>query len=443
MAKRLFLAPLGCAKNQIDGELMLGYARAAGYELADQPDDADVLVVNTCAFIEEAREESIGKILEMAEVKARAEGRRLVVTGCLAERYGEQLASEIPEVDAFVGTGALDRVVDAAESRGGAIFKAAKHYLPSALMERVVSGNDGSAYLKVSEGCDHECSFCVIPDIRGKHQSRTIDDIVTEAERLVERGVLEVNLVAQDLSAYGKDQMLDQGLAALLYRLGRVDGLARIRCHYLYPNTLSDAALDAINDVDTVCPYIDLPLQHADAAVLVAMRRARGPQQLLRLIERIRARVEDPVLRTTLIVGFPGETDAAFENLRRFVEEVGFDHISVFKYSREEGSAAATLDHQVPEHVAEHRRDVLLSIQERISAARLQRFVGRVEPLLLCGYDSDAGCYGRTRGQAPEIDGLTFLGTDVEAGPGSLIDVRITGCDAYDLYARPLGQTQS
>lgn len=439
MAKRLFLAPLGCAKNQVDGELMLGYARGAGYELVDEADDADVIVVNTCAFIQEAREESIDKILEMAGVKAQAKGRRLVVTGCLAERYGEQLAAEIPEVDAFVGTGALDRVVEAAEARGGAIFKAAKHYLPSALMDRVVSGNDGSAYLKVSEGCDHECSFCVIPDIRGRHRSRPIDDIVAEAERLVERGVLEVNLVAQDLSAYGKDLMLDQGLAALLYRLGRVGGLARIRCHYLYPNTLSDAALDAINDVDTVCRYIDLPLQHADAAVLVAMRRARGPEQLLRLIERIREHVQDPVLRTTLIVGFPGETDAAFENLRRFVEDVGFDHISVFKYSREEGSAAAALDNQVPGHVAEHRRDVLLSIQERISASRLQRFVGRVEPLLVCGHDDDAGCYGRTRGQAPEIDGLTFLGTQVKATPGSLIDVRITGCDAYDLYGDPLG----
>lgn len=438
MAKRLFLAPLGCAKNQVDGELMLGYARAAGYELVDEADGADVIVVNTCAFIQEAREESIDKILEMAAVKARVQGGRLVVSGCLAERYGEQLAAELPEIDAFVGTGALNRVVDAATVGGGAIFRAAKHYLPSALMQRVVSGNDGGAYLKVSEGCDHECSFCVIPDIRGRHHSRPIDDIVAEAEQLVERGIREVNLVAQDLSAYGKDLMLDQGLAVLLHRLGRVDGLARIRCHYLYPNTLSDAALDAINGIDTVCSYIDIPLQHADAAVLMAMRRARGSQQLLRLIKRIRERVEDPVIRTTFIVGFPGETDAAFENLRGFVEEVGFDHISVFKYSREDGSGAAELGGQVPDHVAEHRRDVLLAVQEPISASRAQRFVGRVEPLLVCGHDGDAGCYGRTRGQAPEIDGVTFLGADVDVAPGSLIDVRITGCDAYDLYARPL-----
>jgi ribosomal protein S12 methylthiotransferase len=441
MSKKIFLARLGCAKNQIDGELMLGQAVAGGHSIVDDPSDADVLVVNTCAFIEDARVESIDTILELARTKAEREGRRLVVTGCMAERFGEQLRVEIPEIDSMVGTGALSSFTEAMDAGNGRLFKGEKHYLPSAMMDRVVTETDGSAYIKVSEGCDHECSFCVIPDIRGRHESRSVDDIAAEAERLVAAGIVEVNLVAQDMSAYGKDIDVKDGLAKLLYRLGRVDGLQRVRCYYLYPNTLTDSALDAINDVDNVAQYIDLPLQHADADVLRRMRRAKDADQLRRILDRVRERVSDPVIRTSFIVGFPGESESAFATLCRFLEDVRFDRIAVFKYSPEDGSPAAELDGHVPEAVAEERRDILLDIQEPIAAERLGRFVGRSERMLVCGHDDESGWYGRTAGQGPDIDGLTYLGDD---GPpaamarwslGTMADIVVTGADAYDLFA--------
>ena len=438
--KKIFLAPLGCPKNQIDGELMLGRAVAAGHEIVTDADDADVLVVNTCAFIEQAREESIDTILALAERKAEREGRRLVVTGCLAERYGAELAGEMPEIDALVGTGALDRINDAiAGSAPGPapMYRGEKHYLPAASMERIVTDGDGSAYVKVSEGCDHECSFCVIPAIRGKHESRPIEDVAREVEGLATRGIVEVNLIDQDLSAYGGDLGEREGLAALLYRLGRVDGLERARCFYLYPNTLTDAALDAIEAVDNVCAYIDMPLQHADAGVLRAMRRARGADQLRRIIDRIRDRVSDPYLRTTFITGFPGETDEAFENLCRFVSEVRFDRVGVFTYSPEEGSTALDLPDPVPGDVAERRRDELMVLQESISESRLADRIGSTERVLVCGRDETGTWYGRTAFQAPEIDGVTFLGClggDFSGCTGRVVEATISGSDAYDLF---------
>jgi ribosomal protein S12 methylthiotransferase len=433
--KKIYLAPLGCAKNQIDGEIMLAGAAGEGHTIVADPDQADVLVVNTCAFIADARAESIDAILALARTKTDREGCRLVVTGCMAERYAAELREEIPEIDAMVGTGALDRFTDAIGASGGTVFKGAKHYLPSAMMDRIVSETDGSAYVKVSEGCDHECSFCVIPDIRGRHESRSVEDIAVEVERLVERGIVEINLVAQDMSAYGRDLGLAEGLAQLLRRLGHVAGLERVRCYYLYPNTLSDAALDAINDVENVVPYIDLPLQHADADVLRAMRRAKDAGQLERILDRVRERIADPVLRTSFIVGFPGETEAAFDRLCRFLELVHFDHISVFCYSREQGSAAAGLPDQVPASVAQMRRDVLVDLQEPIGAERLARFVGRTERILVCGQEPDGGWFGRTAGQGPEVDGVTYLGSDGHWRRAAMADVVITGAEAHDLFA--------
>jgi ribosomal protein S12 methylthiotransferase len=304
LGKRIHFVPLGCAKNQVDGELMLGRAIAEGHEIVGDAESADVLVVNTCAFIEDARKESVGKILELAAL--RSADRKLVVTGCMAERYGSELAREIPEIDAMVGTGALDRFTEALDADGGAIFRAGPHYLPSARMERVVADTDGSAYLKVSEGCDHDCAFCVIPDIRGRHASRPLEDVVAEAQRLAERGIVEVNLVAQDLSAYGRDLGQRDGLAALLRALGEVRGLERVRCLYLYPNTLADSALAAMAEVGNVCPYIDMPLQHADETMLRSMRRGGTRDSLRRLLDRIRGKLGDPVVRSTFIVGFPG-----------------------------------------------------------------------------------------------------------------------------------------
>ncbi|TFH23500.1 MAG: 30S ribosomal protein S12 methylthiotransferase RimO [Myxococcales bacterium] len=438
--KKIFLAPLGCPKNQIDGELMLARAVAAGHEIVSDPDNADVLVVNTCAFIEQAREESIDTILRLAELKAAREGRKLVVTGCMAERYGKELAVELPEIDALVGTGALDRIndaIDATRVDGPVTFLGNKHYLPAATMDRIVTERDGSAYVKVSEGCDHDCSFCVIPAIRGRHESRPVEDVALEVEGLVQRGVVEVNLVAQDLSAYGRDLGERQGLAALLYRLGRIESLARVRCFYLYPNTLSDEALEAMDAVDNVCAYIDMPLQHADPIVLRAMRRARGADQLRRIIDRIRTRVREPYMRSTFITGFPGETDEAFANLCAFVSDVRFDRVGVFTYSREEGSAAADLPDPVPADVAELRRDELIVLQEPISEELLAARVGKRERVLVCGRDETGTWYGRTEFQAPEIDGVTFLGClggDLSPCVGRVVEATLTGSDAYDLF---------
>jgi ribosomal protein S12 methylthiotransferase len=443
MTKRIYFAPLGCAKNQVDGEIMLGRAIAEGHVVVDRPEVADVLVVNTCAFIEDARKESVAKILELAQIRASGGTQRLVVTGCMAQRYGEELGREIPEIDALVGTGALDRFTEALDARGGRLFTAGAHFLPSARMHRAVADTDGSAYLKVSEGCDHDCSFCVIPDIRGRHASRPVDDIVAEARALVAGGALELNLVAQDLSAFGRDLGLRDGLASLLYALGEVPGLERVRCLYLYPNTLADSALSAMKEVGNVCAYVDIPLQHADAEILASMRRGGTTESLHRLLDRIRDRLGDPVVRSTFIVGYPGETESAFETLAEFVAQAGFDRIAVFKYSPEEGSAAAALPHRVPDLVAEYRRDALLALQEGVAERRLARFVGRAERVLVCGQDEAGSWYGRTDGQAPEVDGQTFLGEDPSGcgeslRAGTLIDVEITATDAYDLYGTPI-----
>ncbi|HXC51168.1 MAG TPA: 30S ribosomal protein S12 methylthiotransferase RimO [Candidatus Limnocylindrales bacterium] len=436
-SKKIYLARLGCPKNQVDGELMLGRALADGHSVVANPDDADILVVNTCAFIAQAREESVDTILELARIKAAREGRRLVVTGCMAERYGSELTSAIPEIDAMVGTGALDRFPDALVARGGEIFRAAsRHYLPSALMERAVTETDGSAYLKVSEGCDHECSFCVIPSFRGKHESRTIEDIAAEAEHLAAGGIVELNLIAQDLSAYGRDLGIKDGLAGLLWRLGRVRGLERVRCFYLYPSTLSDSALDAIRDVDNVVPYIDIPLQHADTDVLRAMRRAKDTGQIRRVVERIRERIPGAAIRSAFIAGFPGETEAAFERLCEFVVETRFSNIGVFAYSPEEGSGAHDLPGAVDPDEAVRRHDVLMSLQQQITAELLAAQVGSRQRLLVCGEDEDGAWFGRTDLQAPEIDGVTFLGgAGGEYRRGSLIDVEITGSEGIDLFA--------
>jgi ribosomal protein S12 methylthiotransferase len=366
--KKIFFKPLGCAKNQVDGELMLGGARAAGHELVSNPEDADVLVVNTCAFIDAAREESVDAILDLARYKS--SGRRLVVTGCLAERYGDELTREIPEIDAMIGTGALDRFNEALAADGGAIFKGAKHYLPAAAMERVVTEGDGSAYVKVSEGCDHECAFCVIPQIRGRHESRPLDDVVSEVEGLAARGVLEFNLIAQDLSAYGRDLGVKEGLAELLYRLGRVRGVRASALLLSVPEHADrrghrrDGARGSRLQVRGH-PLAARRRRGAEAHAPRARCRRATPYRRARAHAARRSGVAHGVHHR-----ISGETDRAFDALLSFVEEVRFDHVAVFRYSHEEGSGAADLDGRVPRHVAEFRRDRLLAAQEPISEER-------------------------------------------------------------------------
>ncbi len=443
MSRKVHLSSLGCPKNQVDAEVMLGKLVAEGYEVTLDPSQADVLIVNTCSFIQPAKEESIDTILEMGRHKTEEGRAKLVVTGCLAERYGRELATELPEVDAFVGTGDFLRLPellrDLGRSPAGAppAYVGAQHVLPNASVPRILTQQSFSAYLKVSEGCNHRCAFCIIPKIRGRHESRPLDDLVAEADGLAAQGVRELNLIAQDLTAYGRDLERRSALADLVRALARVEGIDWIRLLYCYPNYVTGELLDAVADEPKVCSYVDMPLQHGSDRMLRAMRRERSADLLRRLVERVRARVPEVVLRTSFIVGFPGETEEDFTDLCRFVSELEFDRVGVFRYSQEENTEAGAMAGQVTEAVKEGRWHRLMRLQREISRRKNARWVGRVVPVLACGEDDDGRSYGRTAGQAPEIDGVVFL----EGGfaPGEMTVVRITGSSDYDLHGRRAG----
>ena len=439
--RKVHLSSLGCPKNQVDAEVMLGRLVAQGYEVTLDPSEADVLVVNTCSFIQPAKEESIETILEMARFKGSGEGKRLLVAGCLAERYGKELPEELPEVDAFVGTGDFLRIagvleeLDRPRGAGPIAYVGAQHVLPDAKVPRILTEPSYSAYVKVSEGCNHRCAFCIIPKIRGPHESRPVDDVVAEVDGLAAQGVREVNLIAQDLTAYGRDLGERTTLAALLRRVAAVDGVDWIRLLYCYPNYVSGELLDTIAEEPKVCRYIDMPLQHASDRMLRAMRRERSGDALRRLIERVRGRLSDVTLRTSFIVGFPGETEGDFDELCRFVREIEFDRVGVFRYSCEEGTEAGEMADQIDEEVKEDRWHRLMRLQREISLRKNQRWVDRVVPLLGCGEDESGRRYGRTAAQAPEIDGVVhFHGAPLD--PGELAPVRIVSASAYDLVGR-------
>ena len=431
--RRIHFVTLGCPKNEVDAEVMLGVLTRAGHELVGDPEVAEVLVVNTCAFIEAAKQESIDTILALARVKAAGAGRRLVVTGCLAQRYAAELGRALPEVDAFVGTGDLLRIAEAVEADGPAVYRSAPHALPPHLTApRVRTGAWWTAYLKISEGCDHTCSFCIIPTIRGRHESRPMADLLAEAESLCAAGAVELNLVAQDSTAYGRDRRDGTSLATLLRALAiRVPQARWLRVLYAYPASVTDELLEVMATEPAVCPYLDLPLQHASDRILRAMRRERSAAALRRLVARIRRAVPNVVLRTAFIVGFPGETEDDVTALCDFVAEMAFDHVGVFCYSHEEGTAAAKLADDVPRAEKQRRRARVMAAQAAVSARRLAAQVGRSTEVLVEAVSGDGSLVGRTRGQAPEIDGVVRLrGT---AAPGALVRARITGAGTYDL----------
>ncbi len=437
-APRVHFLTLGCPKNQVDSEVMLGVLAGRGHELVADPEAADVLVVNTCAFIGPAKEESIDAILDLARVKSARTGRRLVVTGCLAQRYADELRAELPEVDAFVGTGDLLHIADAVEgpARPDAIvYRGAQHVLPAhALAPRIRTGGWWTAYLKVSEGCDHQCSFCIIPKIRGRHESRAMDDLLHEAASLAAGGALELNLIAQDLTAYGRDRRDGSSLAVLLRALAvRVPDLRWLRLLYAYPSSITDELLEVMATERSVCRYLDMPLQHATDRMLRAMRRERSAAALRRLVTRIRSAVPDVALRTAFIVGFPGETEDDVRALCEFVEEIGFDHVGVFEYSHEEQTAAGALVDDVPAEEKRVRRGRVMATQAAVSAARLRSRVGRTTEVLVERELEDGRLVGRTPGQAPEIDGVVYL--HGEASPGDLVTATIVDADVYDLHA--------
>jgi ribosomal protein S12 methylthiotransferase len=462
---------LGCPKNLVDGEVMLGIARQAGHEITTDASDADVLIVNTCAFIDSAKQESVDAILEMAGHKRDGNCSRLVVTGCLAERYRDELRQEIPEIDATLGTGEVERVLDAIELRAPASgarrsaldpvqpaaavplrlyrtseLRRSERQLPTYLYDaetpRLLTTPTHFAYVKVAEGCDYTCAFCIIPTLRGRYRSRTADSIVREARALADRGVRELLLISQDTTFYGIDRGERGALARLLRELNRVDGLQWIRLLYLYPTTITDDVLDVIAGCEKVCRYVDLPLQHASPAVLKRMRRPGNRKTYGALLDRIRRRVPGVTLRTTLIVGFPGETDQEFSELVGFVRDTQFDHVGVFTYSHEEGTRAFDLPDDVPAGVKRRRRNVVMAQQKRIVARAQQARVGSEVDVLVDGPspEHELVLQGRIEGQAPEIDPLVVLSDADPAAvrPGDLIRARITGARGYDLVARPV-----
>ncbi|MGH7869599.1 MAG: 30S ribosomal protein S12 methylthiotransferase RimO [Candidatus Dormibacteraceae bacterium] len=381
------MVSLGCPKNLVDSEVMLGVLARNGYEVTPHAGEADVIVVNTCSFIEPAKQESINTILEMAGHKKTGAARKLVVAGCLVERYRRQILEEIPEVDFVIGTNELERVLAACAFEEGPREDplGADPYLYHELTPRVLSTPSYSAYIKIAEGCDHPCSFCVIPQMRGKFRSRRFESVVREAQNLVAQGAREIILVGQDNTSYGEDLGLRDGLAALLRELGGIEDLVWLRFLYCYPNRVTDALINAVAETPKAASYFDIPLQHASRSVLKAMRRGSHGEHFLRMLHKIRTVIPDVTLRTSMIAGFPGETEEDFEKLLHFVEAAQFDHLGVFLYSNEETSGSFTLPGQVPGKEARKRRRRLLALQKRISRRKLRKWVGRRVPVLVAG----------------------------------------------------------
>ncbi|HEY8154602.1 MAG TPA: 30S ribosomal protein S12 methylthiotransferase RimO, partial [Myxococcota bacterium] len=427
--------------NQLDTEVMLGALSLSEFAIAERLEDADVAIVNTCAFIESAREESIQAILEVADLRESGRLRALLVTGCMPQRYGDELAKELPEVDAFIGTSQYPNVPEilgevlAGRSRG-VYVEARRTHLYDHRSPRILIGPGHSAYVKTSEGCDRICSFCAIPGIRGKFQSRRLDSLVEECQTLAAAGVKEVNLVAQDQTSWGKDLPGRPKLARLLRRLDETEGLAWIRLLYVYPTAVTDELIEVLATGRRVLPYVDVPLQHASDRVLRAMRRGVTADRQRRLVERLRAQIPDLTLRTTVIVGFPGETEADFEALCDFVRETRFDRLGCFRYSDEDGTAAALLPNKVPRAVARDRHKRLLALQSGILAEKQAALVGRELPVLV-DVAGPHGAQARLASQAPEIDGGVVLRGDCRAG--ELRRARITRVRAgVDLEAEIL-----
>lgn len=437
---RVGMVSLGCAKNLVDSETLLGCLEAAGYNITAEAEEADVIIINTCGFIESAKAESINTILEMATYKETGRCRALVVTGCLSQRYGQELMQEIPEIDGMMGTGGLDRLPELLEAIwqgqkpmfiGPPGFDYANKELP-----RLVTTPPHSAYLKIAEGCSHACKYCVIPSIRGPYKSRPIGSIAAEARALASRGARELIIIAQDTSAYGKDLPNEANLALLLRELSEIPEVRWLRVLYSYPTTFDSNLIREFAQNPKICHYVDLPLQHANNDVLVRMGRGSVAGTQRRLIDRLRSAMPDVALRSSFIVGFPGETDAEFEELLDFLEEVRFDHVGIFSYSAEEGTPAASMPNQVPERIKEERRRIAMEAQQRISLKKNQARVGELYEVLIDGpsEETDLVLTARSRYQAPEVDGRIYIGNRW-VPPGELALARIIEGHTYDLVA--------
>ncbi len=437
--KRIHFVSLGCPKNRVDTEVMVGVSQNGGYELTDDADKAEVIVVNTCGFIGEAKRESIETIFEMAELKKVGACKKLVVTGCLSQRYPKDLEKEMPEVDHFLGSSdmlALGRVLDPRQKADRMLVGNPADWVIRASDPRVVTGSNASAYLKIAEGCNRTCAFCTIPQFRGKQRSRPVDDVVREAEQLAKQGILEVNLISQDTIAYGRDLPKDERvkLAELVRRVADVDGLRWVRVFYLYPETMDEALLDLLANHPKVVPYVDMPLQHASDAMLARMKRGHGMDRQKRVVERLKKAVPGLFFRTAFIVGHPGETDADFDELVSFVEWARFDNVGVFKYSDEETAASHAQDKKVKPLVITNRWRRLMGVQRKIARSKNKALIGRELDVLVEGpsEEHELVMAGRHAGQAPEIDGQVYL-SGAEVLPGQMRRVRVTQASDYDL----------
>lgn len=435
---------LGCAKNLVDTEVMLGLLRESGVELTKKPREADVLIVNTCAFIETAKQESITTVLNMAEYKTTGKCRSLIIAGCLGQRYGQTLLDEMPEADAIIGTGAWHRIMEAVrETMNGkrVILVGENETIYDAKTPRILTTPGYTAYLKIAEGCDNRCSFCAIPMIRGRYRSRKVEDIVEEVKRLAANGVKELNLIAQDTTAYGRDLYGEPSLPRLLRELVKIEDVRWIRTLYSYPRYFSDELIDLIASEEKLVKYVDLPLQHADNALLKKMHRADTRSSMEKLLRKIRDRIPGVAIRSTFIVGFPGETDEQFSSLYSFLEEQRFDKAGVFTYSAEDGTEAATLPGQISEDVMQERYHELMSLQCKISEEINQSLEGKELDVLIEGSDEEQEnvAYGRSYREAPEVDGQVFVEGLADAQPGGIVRARVSQGFTYDVVCEPVG----
>ncbi len=434
--KVLFIS-LGCDKNLVDSEEMITLLRRRGHELVDDEEDAQAVVINTCCFILDAKEESINTILEMAEYRKSGKLSALIVTGCLAQRYREEIWEEIPEVDAIIGTASYEDIADALDEAAAGRRYASSFALDrqqEAVEHRIVTTGGHYAYLKIAEGCDKHCTYCIIPSLRGKYRSVPMEDLMRQAEELAQAGVKELILVAQETTVYGKDLYGKKSLPALLTQLCRIEGIRWIRILYCYPEEIDDELIETIRREKKICHYLDLPVQHASDRILKRMGRRATRQGLVDIVEKLRERIPDIVLRTTLITGFPGETQEDFEELYNFADEMEFDRLGVFPYSQEENTPAADFPDQIPEEVKNSRRDELMELAQEISLEKGNERIGQILTVMVEGKVSGESVYAaRTYADAPKVDGYLFIQTGEQLITGDFVRVRVTGSMEYDL----------
>ncbi len=434
---------LGCDKNLVDSEMMVTSLRQSGYNIVYNADEADIIVVNTCCFIGDAKEESINTLLEMAAYKEEGKCRLLVAAGCLAQRYHEEIKKELPEVDIIIGTTAYEELAEtikaalnkAASSREVVIEKLKSiNYLPEPYTDREAMNGGGYSYLKIAEGCNKCCTYCIIPKVRGSYRSIPVENLVKQAENLVANGIKEIILVAQETTLYGEDIYGQKSLPELLRKLSGIDGLEWIRILYCYPEEITDSLIEAVKELPKVCHYLDIPVQHGSDSVLKRMGRRTDSAQLISIIEKLRRNIPDIVLRTTIITGFPGETEEEFQELKEFVQKIKFDRLGVFTYSQEEDTPAAEMQGQVPEETKEARRNEIMEIQQQVVFEKNKLLAGKEMDVIVDGYLPEDSVYiCRTYMDAPDVDGYVFVETDWQLMSGDFIKVKITGSDGYDL----------